>query len=541
MTHFLRTASRLLRWGLPGPFTVVLPHHRLQYRPGGRILVVSFDNAARAENEPFDGRTTWGEKFYLREGYSLLGVIAAAPDWYRDPALIRTLEKLRDDGFFRRFSRVVLTGGSMGGFSAAAFAPLVPGCTVIAMSPQSTLDPKKVPWEHRFPKGRARDWTQPYGEAGTGARAAGRCYVVYDSLDSLDRRHALRIARGAPDTVLLALPGGGHGVSPVLQQSGILKDLTQEMIRGEMTPSRFAPLARARREAPQYWRVLARHALARGHAAAAAGICRKGIALYPQADFSETLRRAETVAGTTGQTRNKESGYQMQAKPSHRFDHAYPNLKGTIFIVTYGRSGSTLLQNLLMTIPGCTIRGENHNIMELLWSASMRCRMAKNTWGQQPPLPTHPWYGADQMRPALFGQTMVDGFVSNILCPPWDSRWFGFKEIRYNAVGKRLPEMLDYMNFHFKNAFFVFNTRNVESVCKSAWWKDWKHEDVVKLVTDMDRRFAEYHAAHPQNTALLSYDHFSKDPEALRPLFEKLDEPFDPEKLKEVLHRRLTH
>ncbi len=119
--------------------------------------------------------------------------------------------------------------------------------------------------------------------------------------------------------------------------------------------------------------------------------------------------------------------------------------------------------------------------------------------------------------------------------------YFGFKEIRYNSWGDRLPEVLDFMRFHFKDAFFVFNTRHVDAVARSAWWKDWKHEDVVDLVQGMDRRFSEYHTAHPEFTSLLRYEDFSTDPQALRPLFDKLGETLDEDAVRTVLANKLKH
>ncbi|WP_197054630.1 hypothetical protein [Paracoccus sp. PAMC 22219] len=115
-------------------FTTTTPGHRLQFLKGSDTLIVSFDNAARAKNTPFQGRTIWGEKFYREEGHSLLGVIAATNDWFRCRHLITALEDLSGSGFFRQFENVVFAGSSMGAFGAAAFAPLAPGCTVLSLS-----------------------------------------------------------------------------------------------------------------------------------------------------------------------------------------------------------------------------------------------------------------------------------------------------------------------------------------------------------------------------------------------------------------------
>lgn len=527
-------------------FSIALPNHRLQYQPGGDTLIVAFDNAGRPAAEPYEGRSTWGEDFYIGEGHSLLGVIAKSADWYRDNDLIHTLEALRWRGFFKRFSKVVFTGGSMGGFAALAFCSLAKGSTVIAFSPQSTLNPKFVPWEDRFKEGSAKNWLLKYSDAASCVRYAKTCYILYDGLDSLDRMHASRFPV-SENVHHLRLPGGGHGISPLLARMRVLKTVTREMISGELIVSDFPKMMRVRRKTAMYRKNLVSLAMDRRRFKLAEVVCNSSITEYPRAGFY-VLRRAARVAHSEEiKQRAAERKRKLMKDPAnstdqpHPLDSHFPNLRRNIFIITYGRSGSTLLQNLLMTIPGCEMRGENHNIMESVWHAAIRCRIARNTWGAKQVSETHPWYGADQMKPMMFARGMLDSFVKNVLCPSKDSRYFGFKEIRYNVFDDRLSEVLDFMRFHFKDAFFVFNTRNVDSVAQSAWWKDWNRDDVVSLVQNMDRRFAEYHAAHPDYTALLSYEDFSSNTLALRPFFAKLGEPFDEERIKAVLSNRLGH
>ncbi|CAM3107587.1 sulfotransferase [Paracoccus nototheniae] len=529
-------------------FSHELGMHRLQFEPGNGTLVVSFDNAARPGHEAYDGRPTWGDAFYRDEGYSLLGVIARQAVWYRDADLIRALNKMRDDGFFASFDRVVMTGGSMGGFAAAAFAGLVPGAVVISFSPQSTLKKGTVPWEWRFAEGRAQNWRLPYGEAADGIGHARHCYVLYDSLDRLDARHAARFGQGATITHL-KLPGGGHGVSRLLSQMGILKQITREMIDTTLTPDRFQTLARRRKGSAQYHIVMASHAMARKRPELAGRICTAALPRFPQSPDLERIRNeaAKTMntPDKTGQSRPPAppmpTDPAMTPTPSHRLTARFPQLKRNIFIITYGRTGSTLLQSLVQTLPGCTMRGENHNVIEPIWSAAMRARLTRGSWGKEQQPENHPWYGADLMRPSIFGAGMIDALIDHVLQPPRDAKYFGFKEIRYNALGDRFPNLLEFMRYHFKDPLFIFNTRNVSDVAQSAWWKNWKEEDVKALVHDMDKRFADYHAAHPDHSIMMSYESFSRDPLAMKPLFDKLDEPFDQAQIEAVLGVRLKH
>lgn len=92
-------------------FNLFLTNHRLTYHPGGSTLVVSFDNAARPFEGPFNNREIWGEKFYRKEGHSLLGVVARNPDWFRSADLIAGMQALSNTGFFQQFDKVVMTGG----------------------------------------------------------------------------------------------------------------------------------------------------------------------------------------------------------------------------------------------------------------------------------------------------------------------------------------------------------------------------------------------------------------------------------------------
>ena len=60
-------------------------------------------------------------------------------------------------------------------------------------------------------------------------------------------------------------------------------------------------------------------------------------------------------------------------------------------IISYGRSGSTLLSGLLNSIDGCVINGENNNFIYHLFRSYQSLIVTK----ARPDLdPTHPWYGS---------------------------------------------------------------------------------------------------------------------------------------------------
>ena len=229
---------------------------------GGAQLVVSFDNLSDA-GYPHPDIEPWAVKFVRDNGWSHMGVYARGPSWYRDAHLVDFLEKLSSDGFFARFDRVALIGTSMGGFAALTFSSLMPGATVVALSPQSTLDSVLVPWEKRFAKGRARDWSLPYSDAATQLNDLGRAYVVYDPLMEPDKQHVLRL----PQERLVHLRGFGfgHKTAVMLRRIEQLKFVMHGAISGTLDPAMFYRAARARKNIYLYRLSMETHLAQRGH------------------------------------------------------------------------------------------------------------------------------------------------------------------------------------------------------------------------------------------------------------------------------------
>lgn len=211
------------------------------------ILYVGFDDLSgpRSKNRL---RDPWGYAFAAKAGWSYLGVMAHHTNWYRNSSLFAALEKLAGDGFFARFGKVVFSGTSMGGFAACAFSSLAPNCTVIAFSPQSTLDPDIVGWETRYWSGRHADWNGPYADAPKEIHAAGHVWIVYDPMLELDRRHAARFS--GPNVSLLKARWTSHHCIKHMARTKILSTFVRECIDGSMTEARFYELYRRGRHDP---------------------------------------------------------------------------------------------------------------------------------------------------------------------------------------------------------------------------------------------------------------------------------------------------
>lgn len=227
-----------------------LGEHALAFMDrGSPDLVVSFDNLSSARDEAVD-RGPWGYGFAAKNGFSHLGVMAFRPSWFRDDELFSELRRLAESGFFRRFASVTMTGTSMGGYAACAFAALVPGCRVLAFSPQSTLKKSLVPWEERFSSGRKADWSGEFADAAASSAAAGRVWLIYDPLFAPDLRHAQRFTHA--NARFLPARYSGHKSALFLRRAGILSTVVRQAVRGDLTVAGFFNSYRLGRTLPWY-------------------------------------------------------------------------------------------------------------------------------------------------------------------------------------------------------------------------------------------------------------------------------------------------
>ncbi|WP_157982243.1 sulfotransferase [Oceanicella sp. SM1341] len=213
-----------------------------------------------------------------------------------------------------------------------------------------------------------------------------------------------------------------------------------------------------------------------------------------------------------------------------------------VFIITYGRSGSTLLRRILGTLPGCHITGENYMTLYPLFLSAEAARQTKKSFGEKPLADIDPWFGADRIVPRRYARRLVNVFIDEVIAPPEDARIIGFKEIRYFEGGRDMERFLDFMAEHFAPAKFVMNTRNWEAVAKSSWWKKQDPQKIRGLVETADQRMHAYAGQNPDRAHVIDYSDFSRnDPHALDALFDFLGETPDHEKIGEIMAERLTH
>ena len=214
-----------------------------------------------------------------------------------------------------------------------------------------------------------------------------------------------------------------------------------------------------------------------------------------------------------------------------------------IFIVTYGRSGSTLLMQILNTIDGADIKGENANTLFPLFQSYKRSCTTKEYINKKSSLVSHPWYGVNDIDPERYARRLAKVFIDEIINPAEKARVIGFKEIRYPDIANRdtLEEYIGFIRRFFPNSYIIFNKRNLEDVLKSGWWKNWPMEKVMAKLEPFDRWMQTYHSEHPDFTYIISYDDYKDDSDAFRGMFEFLGEEMDEVKVRDAMSKKLLH
>ncbi|WP_109471086.1 sulfotransferase [Ornithinimicrobium cavernae] len=217
-----------------------------------------------------------------------------------------------------------------------------------------------------------------------------------------------------------------------------------------------------------------------------------------------------------------------------------------LFVVTYGRSGSTTLQAILNSIPGFLIRGENRQALRFLHQyhrtlvkdrEGFREMHRRNGRPVGMMTPSDPFYGIDQY-PTEQALTEVRRLVTNtLLRPDDDTRVLGFKEIRWYHAD--VDEFVDWLREVFPGARFLVNSRRHADVAASGWWA--KDPDAMSKLATMEETFDSLRERLGPAAHHVQYEDYVNRTEALEPLFEWLGEPFVVDDVRRVLATRHSY
>lgn len=212
-----------------------------------------------------------------------------------------------------------------------------------------------------------------------------------------------------------------------------------------------------------------------------------------------------------------------------------------ILIVTYGRTGSTLLQGLLNTVDGVLVRGENFNFCHGLYSAYKSIVNTVELQGNSGQKTTSPFYGSFTFDPQIFLSDCYSLISKQLGVDLEDgvSCW-GFKEIRYTATeiknreGYDLKGFLDFLNKVLPETGVIFLGRNHDDVVNSAFWKQRKPQEAISDILKFESEAKEWMLKN-KNSIWIDYSNIINLDSKIKSLYLFLGAEYNAKKAESVL------
>ena len=208
----------------------------------------------------------------------------------------------------------------------------------------------------------------------------------------------------------------------------------------------------------------------------------------------------------------------------------------SILIISYGRSGSTLLQGILNSHEEVLVRGENFNFCQGLYKSHVA--LIKTKRYKLGTSPTNPFFGSVFLDEAYF-LSMCQKMVKNLLFGDQIGnekiKCYGFKEIRYQQIPGILDEYLNFLKCIFPNPAFIINTRNKDDVLRSREKINWKGEISMEALEGTEEAFFDFIDKNPDCTFHVTYEDVISKTEKLSLLHSFLGLSYSEEQINRVL------
>lgn len=216
-----------------------------------------------------------------------------------------------------------------------------------------------------------------------------------------------------------------------------------------------------------------------------------------------------------------------------------------VFVVTYGRSGSTLLQGFLNALPRTVVRGENGLYVLSLYRAlaDVRAFRARHD-GHGGKSPTSAFYGVRRIRARFFWRAMNDIVSASVLgsIDPSTVDVIGFKEVLWHRVEpEEVAGFFDAMDHAFPGVRYVLNTRATAEVLGSGFWRRTDQDEARRLIDRVVEIQQHLRTTRPDRVVDVEYGVLAGDDEQarddqLRALGEFVTgEPLDDDRLATML------
>jgi hypothetical protein len=226
------------------------------------------------------------------------------------------------------------------------------------------------------------------------------------------------------------------------------------------------------------------------------------------------VRRRLSARDERVRARGVAEGRRIERSRRAEVRHRY------VFVVSYGRSGSTLVQGLLNTLPRTLVRGENGLYLVDLHRAHAAVAAVRADHDKHVrPTPESAFFGLKELRPALFARSVRELVTAGILgrtdADGWDT--IGFKEVAWHRVEPdETAAFFDFLDRAFPDVRYVLNTRDHDAVVASGFWKRVETDTARRLIERVTEVQEHLRATRPDRVVEARYEEITGSDGAVR-------------------------
>jgi hypothetical protein len=186
------------------------------------------------------------------------------------------------------------------------------------------------------------------------------------------------------------------------------------------------------------------------------------------------------------------------------------------FVVTYGRSGSTLVQGLLNALPGGLVRGENNLFVLPLYRSWALLRDYHRRYGKLAGERgvQSAFYGMDQFSPDAFAESVRELVMRQLYgsADPASVEVLGFKEVSWHRVSaKEGPAFFNFLDRVFPDVRYVLHRRAHENVTRSGFWRREDPDSVGRSLRRVESIQDRLRETRPERTHDTRYERLTSD------------------------------
>jgi hypothetical protein len=186
-----------------------------------------------------------------------------------------------------------------------------------------------------------------------------------------------------------------------------------------------------------------------------------------------------------------------------------------VFVVTYGRSGSTLVQGLLNTLPRVLVRGENGLYLLQIYRACAKAMAFREQHIRHRPGDVRSaFYGLRHVQQRRFvraARTLVTGALLGPVGRD-EVDVLGFKEVLWNEVGPEETEgFFAFLDRAFPGTRYVLNQRTHADVADSGFWQRRDTDEVFAALQRIEEIQAYLRESRPDRVLDTRYELITSD------------------------------